>query len=77
MLFEYNYPRLDQNKFQMVFRTSLVNALSATQQRNTALDPSKKMDVLPWPSPANKKGASSTFCLWWYSGKIDFIQANS
>jgi hypothetical protein len=28
MLFEYNYPSLDQHLFQMVFRISLVNALS-------------------------------------------------
>jgi hypothetical protein len=28
MLFEYNYPSLDQNILQMVFRISLVNALS-------------------------------------------------
>jgi hypothetical protein len=27
MLFEYNYPSLDQNILQMVFRISLVNAL--------------------------------------------------
>jgi hypothetical protein len=27
MLFEYNYPSLDQHLFQMVFRISLVNAL--------------------------------------------------
>jgi hypothetical protein len=59
MLFEYNYPRLDQNIFQMVFRTSLVNALSATQQRNTALP--RRWMFFPGHLQLTKKGHPQPF----------------
>jgi hypothetical protein len=35
MRFEYNYPRLDQNILQMVFRISLVNALRGTKANDS------------------------------------------